>query len=57
MSGLLGGLARVHHQRLDWRSCVAGPDDQEGADLQKAGATRADVTVQLPTRFHPPALP
>ncbi len=41
------GLERYYHQRLDWRSCVLGPDDGKGRDLEKAGARCADVTVPL----------
>ncbi|MEV4922884.1 alpha/beta hydrolase [Streptomyces roseoverticillatus] len=41
------GLDRYHHQRLDWRSCVLGPDDETGRALEKAGAQCADVTVPL----------
>ncbi|MGW4893661.1 alpha/beta hydrolase [Kitasatospora sp. NPDC004240] len=41
------GLERFYHQRLDWRSCVLGPDDAEGAELERAGARCADVTVPL----------
>jgi pimeloyl-ACP methyl ester carboxylesterase len=40
-------LARYHHQRLDWKSCVLGPDDTAGKELQQAGARCADVTVPL----------
>jgi len=40
-------LDRYYHQRLDWRSCVLGPDDAPGHDLEKAGARCADVTVPL----------
>ncbi|MGW3449425.1 alpha/beta hydrolase [Streptomyces sp. NPDC001076] len=39
--------ARYHHQHLSWKSCVLGPDDDTGKDLQKAGAQCADVTVPL----------
>ncbi|MCX4539476.1 alpha/beta hydrolase [Streptomyces sp. NBC_01565] len=41
------GLGRYYHQRLDWRGCVLGPDDQVGRDLEKEGARCADVTVPL----------
>ncbi|MFE7659421.1 alpha/beta hydrolase [Streptomyces celluloflavus] len=41
------GLDRYYHQRLDWRSCVLGPDDASGRELEKAGARCADVTVPL----------
>ncbi|MGW3949463.1 alpha/beta hydrolase [Streptomyces sp. NPDC004752] len=40
-------LARFHHQRLTWQSCLQGPDDDIGKDLQEAGARCADVTVPL----------
>nr|WP_234021682.1 alpha/beta hydrolase [Streptomyces sp. 351MFTsu5.1] len=40
-------LARFHHQRLDWKSCVRGPDDATGKDLEQAGAQCADVRVPL----------
>ncbi|NUP22450.1 MAG: alpha/beta fold hydrolase, partial [Streptomyces sp.] len=40
-------LARYHHQRLDWTSCVRGPDDATGKELEQAGAQCADVTVPL----------
>ncbi|MFE7767088.1 alpha/beta hydrolase [Streptomyces sp. NPDC057438] len=40
-------LARYHDQHLDWRSCVLGPDDETGRELQQAGARCADVTVPL----------
>ncbi|MFF2923177.1 alpha/beta hydrolase [Streptomyces celluloflavus] len=41
------GLDRYYHQRIDWRSCVLGPDDAPGRELEKAGARCADVTVPL----------
>ncbi|MFF5125469.1 alpha/beta hydrolase [Streptomyces syringium] len=41
------GLDRYYQQRLDWGSCVLGPDDPTGRDLEKAGAQCADVTVPL----------
>lgn len=40
-------LARYHHQRLHWSSCVLGPDDTTGKELDQAGARCADVTVPL----------
>ncbi|MFF7445588.1 MULTISPECIES: alpha/beta fold hydrolase [unclassified Streptomyces] len=40
-------LARYHHQRLDWKSCVLGSDDAIGKELEQAGARCADVTVPL----------
>ncbi|MFD9103735.1 alpha/beta hydrolase [Streptomyces virginiae] len=41
------GLDRYHRQRLDWGSCVKGPHDTAGRDLDRAGASCADVTVPL----------
>ncbi|MEU4126020.1 alpha/beta hydrolase [Streptomyces virginiae] len=41
------GLDRYHRQRLDWGSCVKGPDDAAGRDLDRSGASCADVTVPL----------
>jgi pimeloyl-ACP methyl ester carboxylesterase len=40
-------LARFHHQNLVWKSCLLGPDDETGKELQQAGARCADVTVPL----------
>lgn len=40
-------LARYHHQHLTWKSCLLGPDDATGKELQQAGAQCADVTVPL----------
>ncbi|MES5820785.1 alpha/beta hydrolase [Streptomyces sp. RG80] len=40
-------LARYHHQHLDWKSCVLGPDDTTGKELEQAGARCADVRVPL----------
>ncbi|EPH40216.1 putative Tripeptidyl aminopeptidase [Streptomyces aurantiacus JA 4570] len=40
-------LARYYDQRLAWRSCVFGPDDEGGKYLEKAGARCANVTVPL----------
>ncbi|MEE1769396.1 alpha/beta hydrolase [Streptomyces sp. JV185] len=40
-------LGRYYHQRLDWKSCVLGPDDATGRGLEEAGARCADVTVPL----------
>ncbi|MET9450198.1 alpha/beta hydrolase [Streptomyces cinerochromogenes] len=40
-------LARYHHQHLHWKSCLLGPDDTTGKELQQAGARCADVTVPL----------
>ncbi|MGW9213680.1 alpha/beta hydrolase [Embleya sp. NPDC055664] len=43
----VAALERYHHQRLDWRSCVLGPDDAVGQGLERGGARCADVTVPL----------
>ncbi|MDQ1021638.1 pimeloyl-ACP methyl ester carboxylesterase [Streptomyces afghaniensis] len=40
-------LARYHGQHLTWKSCVLGPDDTTGKELEQAGARCADVTVPL----------
>ncbi|ELP66963.1 alpha/beta hydrolase [Streptomyces turgidiscabies] len=40
-------LARFHHQDLAWKSCLLGPDDATGKELDQAGARCADVTVPL----------
>ncbi|MFJ9817473.1 alpha/beta fold hydrolase [Streptomyces sp. NPDC101151] len=40
-------LARYHHQPLAWKSCLLGPDDATGKELEQAGARCADVTVPL----------
>ncbi|MBD0838614.1 alpha/beta hydrolase [Streptomyces sp. TRM68416] len=40
-------LARYHRQHLDWKSCLLGPDDETGKELQQADAQCADVTVPL----------
>ncbi|WP_030893844.1 alpha/beta hydrolase [Streptomyces sp. NRRL S-474] len=40
-------LARFHQQRLIWKSCLLGPDDTTGEELEQAGARCADVTVPL----------
>lgn len=40
-------LARYHHQRLDWKSCVQGSGDAIGKELEEAGAQCADVSVPL----------
>ncbi|CAM5441595.1 Alpha/beta hydrolase OS=Streptomyces alboniger OX=132473 GN=CP975_33185 PE=3 SV=1 [Streptomyces alboniger] len=45
--GTADPLARYHHQRLAWKSCLLGPDDETGRELQQAGAQCADVTVPL----------
>ena len=40
-------LARYDRQHLTWKSCVLGPDDPTGKELEQAGARCADVTVPL----------
>ncbi|MGW2638183.1 alpha/beta hydrolase [Streptomyces sp. NPDC001348] len=40
-------LALYHQQHLTWKSCVLGPGDDTGKELQQAGAECADVTVPL----------
>ncbi|MFF9350966.1 alpha/beta hydrolase [Streptomyces sp. NPDC014734] len=46
-SGPGAGLDRYYRQHLTWGSCVTGPDDTTGQDLDKAGVQCADVTVPL----------
>ncbi|MFF8711515.1 alpha/beta hydrolase [Streptomyces sp. NPDC015184] len=41
------GLDRYYRQHLAWGSCVTGPDDTVGRDLDEAGAQCADATVPL----------
>ncbi|WKD34123.1 alpha/beta hydrolase [Streptomyces xanthophaeus] len=41
------GLDRYYQQRPAWGSCVTGPDDTTGPDLDRAGVQCADVTVPL----------
>ncbi|MCX4775518.1 alpha/beta hydrolase [Streptomyces sp. NBC_01264] len=41
------GLDRYYRQQLGWGSCVKGPDDTTGRDLDRAGVQCADVTVPL----------
>ncbi|MBT2407354.1 MULTISPECIES: alpha/beta hydrolase [unclassified Streptomyces] len=45
--GTGAGLDRYYQQRLGWGSCVQGPDDTTGRDLDKAGVQCAGVTVPL----------
>ncbi|MEV5508167.1 alpha/beta fold hydrolase [Streptomyces orinoci] len=45
--GGTGPLARYQGQHLTWKSCVLGPSDDTGKELQRAGAQCADVTVPL----------
>ncbi|MDK0521308.1 alpha/beta hydrolase [Streptomyces sp. ML-6] len=40
-------LDRYYRQNLAWGSCVTGPDDTAGRELDKAGAQCTDVTVPL----------
>ncbi|MFB7928096.1 alpha/beta fold hydrolase [Streptomyces sp. NPDC056039] len=40
-------LARYQQQRLTWKSCVLGPQDTTGKELEQSGARCADVTVPL----------
>ncbi|MFF6806430.1 alpha/beta fold hydrolase [Streptomyces sp. NPDC012616] len=46
-AGSADGLTRFQRQRPAWKSCVLGPDDDIGKELQRAGAHCADVTVPL----------
>ncbi|GAA3019206.1 alpha/beta hydrolase [Streptomyces lactacystinicus] len=46
-AGVPQGLDRYYQQRPDWHSCVQGPQDEEGAALERAGARCAEVTVPL----------
>ncbi|MFF2925753.1 alpha/beta hydrolase [Streptomyces celluloflavus] len=46
-NGTGAGLDRYHRQHLGWGSCVTGPVDTTGRDLDKAGVQCADVTVPL----------
>ncbi|MFD5625857.1 alpha/beta hydrolase [Streptomyces sp. NPDC127072] len=40
-------LARLHSQRIHWRTCALGPDDETGRALDAAGADCAGITVPL----------
>ncbi|MFG2001214.1 alpha/beta hydrolase [Spirillospora sp. NPDC048911] len=40
-------LDRYHTQKIVWKDCTLGPDDEVGKELDKAGARCADVTVPL----------
>ncbi|WP_425549382.1 alpha/beta fold hydrolase [Actinomadura miaoliensis] len=40
-------LGRFYQQRLHWKNCTLGPDDEVGRQLDAAGARCADVTVPL----------
>ncbi|MEU9762481.1 alpha/beta hydrolase [Streptomyces sp. NPDC047987] len=41
------GLDRYYRQNLAWGSCVTGPDDTVGRELDEVGAQCADATVPL----------
>ncbi|GAB2600279.1 alpha/beta hydrolase [Streptomyces capparidis] len=41
------GPARFHDQRLEWGGCATGPDDEQGRELERAGARCAELTVPL----------
>ncbi|GAB1689784.1 alpha/beta hydrolase [Krasilnikovia sp. M28-CT-15] len=41
------GLARFHHQRVDWRKCRRAADDTDGRALDDAGVRCADIRVPL----------
>ncbi|MDJ0381850.1 alpha/beta fold hydrolase [Streptomyces sp. G-G2] len=41
------GLDRYYRQRLRWGSCVEGPGDTAGRDLDRAAVRCADLTVPL----------
>lgn len=41
------GLGRYYRQHVAWGTCVTGPDDTVGRELDEAGAQCADVTVPL----------
>ncbi|OEJ23454.1 hydrolase [Streptomyces agglomeratus] len=45
--GSATGLDRYYQQHLGWGSCVKGPADTTGGDLDRAGVRCADVTVPL----------
>ncbi|MFJ6621314.1 alpha/beta fold hydrolase [Kitasatospora sp. NPDC091335] len=40
-------LDGYYRQHLDWHGCALGPDDQDGAALERAGARCAEITVPL----------
>ncbi|MFE9174028.1 alpha/beta hydrolase [Streptomyces kebangsaanensis] len=41
------GLAAYYGQRITWKDCRQGPDDEPGGELDRAGAQCAQVTVPL----------
>ncbi|MET8544245.1 alpha/beta fold hydrolase [Kitasatospora sp. NPDC004799] len=46
-AGIPRGLESYYQQRPAWHSCVQGPQDEDGAALERAGARCAEVTVPL----------
>lgn len=40
-------LDRFYQQRIDWKKCQLNPSDETGAELDRAGAQCADLTVPL----------
>jgi pimeloyl-ACP methyl ester carboxylesterase len=44
---MAGPVARFDHQRIKWHDCATGPNDQEGQELDQAGARCAGITVPL----------
>ncbi|GHF76448.1 alpha/beta hydrolase [Kitasatospora xanthocidica] len=46
-AGIPRGLDRYYQQRPAWHSCAQGPQDEEGAVLDRAGARCTEVTVPL----------
>ncbi|EEP70441.1 hydrolase [Micromonospora sp. ATCC 39149] len=44
------GLARYHHQHVNWKSCQRGADDTDGRALDEAGVQCADIRVPLDYR-------
>ncbi|WP_371749445.1 alpha/beta hydrolase [Streptomyces sp. NBC_01283] len=42
-----GPFARFHDQHVDWHACALGADDEEGQELDAAGADCADINVPL----------
>jgi len=43
-------LERFYQQRIDWQKCQLDPSDETGAELDRAGARCAEVTVPLDYR-------
>jgi pimeloyl-ACP methyl ester carboxylesterase len=46
-AAVTGSLARFDQQHVSWHDCSTGPNDQEGQELDQAGAQCADITVPL----------